>query len=294
MVRVGFVRWFVNVKLVPQNGGMTRLQFDLIPQADTYHTLVKVWEGIRSKVEERNVPVVTQSVSAVELNYDLRAAKLMQYIRTLSSELADKVVNHCIGLGIVDYIGYDKSAAVYIVRTALQNAAFKNQSDNEQERVALIDLVPDMRACQVERERQRAEAHRMAAEAWAVHQAEALERRKHGDKALAVSFDLLYSMLTPAETEEAKSKYQVTVKTPSCDMVVPVHQHGLVKQYIDGKYTASYCVVFQDYSIPVGDEVLMKIALIKADPKRFFQVANKFVESNGRWYERGGRIRAAM
>jgi hypothetical protein len=40
---------------------------------------------------------------------------------------------------------------------------------------------------------------------------------------------------------------------------------------------ASYCVVFRDWSIPLGDEVLMKIALLKACPKKFFDVANKFI-----------------
>mgnify|MGYP007017489555 CR=1 FL=1 len=68
--------------------------------------------------------------------------------------------------------------------------------------------------------------------------------------------------------------------------VVPVSAHGLVEHYENGVYKASYCIIFQDYSIPVGDEALMKVALLKADPKKFFQTANRFDQKFHRGYGR--------
>ena len=293
MVRVGFVRWLVECGLIPQNHGMSKIMFRLVPQADTYHSLVKVWHGVRSELEEQDIQAVTHEVAASELTFDLKPAKLMQHINTLASELADGVVNYCINQGIVDYQGYDKRAAIYIVRTCLVNAAIANLND-PLEREARIDLVPDMRACIEEREREAREravamaaAAAQAAERHAEQMVEYEARREvemaEYEKANKVSFDLLYSMLTPAETAEAKKTHWITVKTLMGTFKVPVCQHGLAKLYVDGKYKASYCVVFEDYRIPVGDEALMKVALLKTDPDRFIKVAHKFVESNGHW-----------
>ena len=296
MVRVGFVRWLVECGLIPKNHGMSKILFRLTPQADTYHSLVKVWHGIRSELEEVDIPTVAHEVSASELTYDLKPAKLMQHINILASELADRVVNYCINRGIVDYQGYDKAAAVYIVKTSLVNAAIANRSD-PLERETRIDLVPDMRACIEERQRAAEERQRAAEEAWRQHQAEweahreereaqARVEQEEYEKANKVSFDLLYSMLTPAEAKEAKETHWVTIKTLMGDFKIPVCAHGLTKLYVEGKYKASYCVVFADHRIPCGDEVLMKVALLKTDPERFLRVANKFYEGNGLWMPR--------
>jgi hypothetical protein len=272
----------VECGLTPLNHGMTRIQFRMVPQADTYHSLVKVWHGVRSELVEQDITVESWESKQDELTYDLKAARLLQYANSLAAELADNVVRYCVNKGIVDYQGYDQRAANLIVKTALVNAAIAGRSD-PLDREGRIDLVPDMRACIAEREREQVERQRVAAEAYAQHQAERLEHLKVQDKATAVSFDLLYSFLTPAEAEEAKKTHWITVKTLLGDFKVPVCAHGLAKLYVDGKYKASYCVVFADYRIPVGDEVLMKVALLKTDPERFIKTAHKFVESNGLW-----------
>jgi hypothetical protein len=205
----------------------------------------------------------------------LKQAALM---KALADELASRTVNYCVNRGIVDCSGLDIRASIFLVRTAIMNAVCSDVSDKI-ERVPFIDLIPDMEAVRLERERARREHEERQQAAWNQHHAEAAERLKTKDASTALSFDLLYSMLNSSEREEAKAKGQVTVKTLSGEFIVPIAAHGLVKQYVDGKYVISHCVVFQDYSIPVGDEALMKIALLKVDPLRFMKVGNKFVES---------------
>jgi len=133
-----------------------------------------------------------------------------------------------------------------------------------------------------EREVALIEAQRIQAEAYEAHQAEyqALnaERLKHAQGVIKKSLELLKQFLTKAEREELDAKGHVTINIAAGSFVVPVTSHGLVKQYVGKEYISSYCIVFQDYSLPVGDEALMKIALLKADPDKFFKTANKFHE----------------
>jgi len=280
MVRVGFVRWFINCGMIPQNCGKTAIRLSLTPQASTYHTLLKVWHGIHSESVERDILVEPHTVQVIDETYNLRANAILRHLQTLAAELSERVVNYCVNLGIVDYAEYDKSAAMYIVRQSLINAAKDNRNDNDL-RVDRIDLVPDMRACIEEKARQHEERARIAAEAWAAHQAEVQERRAANDveyaKALNTSFELLYSMLSPAEIEEVKTKHCLMVHNLLGDFKVPAFQHGLVEHFVEGKYKASYCVVFEDYRLPLGDEILMKVVLLKTNPDKFLKVANKFV-----------------
>jgi hypothetical protein len=280
MVRIGFVRWLIQAIKKPENCGRTSFTFSLIPQANTYKALVKEWSGIRSNLVEKSIPTQTLSVTQIEDTYELNAIRIMNIVNSLASELANKAVNFSIATGLVDFEEYNKTASTYIVKTALVQAAARGESDPI-EQLPEIDLIRDMRELRDERNRQIEERARLAREQWEAHQVDAARRAAVSDKAAAISFDLLYSMLSESEREEAKAHGRVTVKITAGTFIVPVSQHGLVRQYDnDKKYVISHCIVFQDYSIPVGDEALMKIALLKTDPKQFLKVSNKFPEQH--------------
>ena len=280
MIRIGFIRWLVQVEMKPQNNGKVSFCFSLVPQAERYKSLVSVWTGLRKTDEERETNVEIQTVARSEDRWEYRLGwKQMELAKSLADELACLAVNYCIRVGIIDANGMNVKASKYLVRQAILNNVTSGQSDAI-ERVPFIDLVPDMRAVREERQRQAEAARQRNAEIYARHNAEMAERQAARNEATKVSFDMLYALLNSVEREEAKSKGQVTVKTLAGTFVVPITAHGLVKQYNDkGEYVHSLCVVFQDYSIPVGDEALMKIALLKTDPKKFFDTANKFIES---------------
>lgn len=279
MIRIGFIRWLVGVSKKSLNGGRTELTCSLTPHASRYKSMVKIWHGLRSEVIERETDVSAQSASRVEDTYGLNGLKQAAIMKSMADELASRTVNYCVNIGIVDFEGFSLQAAIFLVRTAIMNAVRDDVSD-KLERVAFVDLVPDMNAVRAERDRAKLEAQARQQAAWNRHHADAAERNAAAAGALALSFDLLYSMLNSVERKEAETTGKVTVKTLAGDFVVPITAHGLVKHYVEGKYVVSLCVVFQDYSIPVGDEALMKIALLKTDPQRFIRTANKFVEGD--------------
>jgi hypothetical protein len=280
MVRIGFVRWLIQVLKKSENGGRTSFTLSLVPQASAYKALVKEWKGTRSELVEKTIPTETLSVRRIEDTYELNSIRIMTFCNSLAQELASNAVNQSIATGLVDFEAQNKSASIYIVKTALMRAIERGESD-PLERVAEIDLVRDMRELREERQRQIEERARIAREAWEAHQVDAALRSAESDKSVAISYDLLYSMLNDNECDEAKKSGRVTVNTLGGTFIVPVTTHGLVRQYDnDKKYVTSHCIVFQDYGLPVGDEALMKIALLKTDPKKFLSISNKFPEQH--------------
>lgn len=290
MIRIGFIRWLVQVEMKPLANNEVSFCFTLVPQAKRYKSLVPEWTGLRKAIVERETDVEIQRVARIENRWDYRLGwKQMELARSLADELACLAVNYSLRVGIVDFEGLNLAAVKYIVRTAILNCVSTGISD-EIERVEFIDLVPDMNA--VREERQRAEREREAARqaAWQAHnqdmearRADEFERMQKAEGAVKISFDLLYGLLNSIERDEAKSKGIVTVKTLAGIFEVPITKHGFVRQYADnGDYVVSHCVVFKDYSIPVGDEALMKIALLKTEPAKLLSVSNKFHENCGK------------
>jgi len=290
MIRIGFIRWLVQVSKTSVGRGQTRFACSLIPHASRYKTICVEWFGLRRVESEREISVKAQSVERTEDTYSLNGLGEAKLMKALAEELAATTVLYCVNSNIVDHSGLDQRASMFLVRTAIMNAVCSDISDPI-ERVDFIDLIPDMRAVKAERQRAKLEAEARQQAAWNRHQQEYAERqreeREKATGALALSFDLLYSMLNSVERKEAKETGKVSVKTMHGTFVVPITAHGLVKQYVDDKYVVSHCVVFQDYSIPVGDEAMMKVALLKIDPARFMGTSNKFIES-----EYGARRRA--
>jgi hypothetical protein len=213
-------------------------------------------------------------VSYIDLTYDLTPIRTINITNQLASEIASDAVNFCINHGVVNYEGYDKSGAIYIVKCSINNVVKSGKCD-EIVQEEYVDFSIEMRQILEERERQKQERERLAREAYEAHLQESVEREIARNAAMKTSFEFLYSFLNEEERKEAIEKKQVTVKIAAGEFVVPLHP-SMVRHYLNGKHMADYCIVFSDYSIPFGDEVLMKIALLKTDPLKFFGVANKF------------------
>ena len=275
MIRIGLVRFLIKVDRRSENGGMVGMSISLIPQAEKYRVSKAVWSGAHRSIENVEVPASIVSAKRSELEYDLKAKVEAETWGQMADSLATDAVNQCMNSGLVDYAEFEKQLAAYAVKVAIMKAAEKGESDAI-ERVPLIDLVADMEALRVERERMAAEAQRLADEAMGAHLAEMGLRNKANREFMAKSMDLLYEYLTKDEAEEAKSKGYVTVRNFIGEFRVTVKTHGMIKKFVNDKCTDLYCVVFNDWSIPIGDECLMKIIMLKADPKRLLKIANRF------------------
>jgi hypothetical protein len=285
MIRIGFVRWFITVVKRPMNFGMVEYEFKLISQGIRYGYLVSAWHGVNNSLEERIVEPQDFAVKRREDRYGLSPAKEAVLIDSLATEIASSAVHYSIGVGIVDFDDFGIPGAIHLVKTALVNAAATGESDVI-ERVPFIDLIADMRELRAERDRERLAQEAAFDQRREEAAAAEYEMNKKRKGAVAKSFKLLETMLKPSEMEEARAHGRITIKTIGGDFVIPTTSHGLVKHYVDGVYKVSYCVMFKDHTLPIGDEILMKVALIKTDPAKFIKTANKFVET-----ARGGRRR---
>lgn len=279
MVRVGLSRWYVQVSKAAAPRGEVEYCLALAPQAKRYRVLAKQWSGLRCELVEKEAAVrpLCSTFTGLRYDFDTHPAREVMLLRQTAEELASRAVELCLQQGIVDFEGFDKAAAVYIVHAAIMRCAERGQSETP-ETAEAVDLVPDMRAIRQERERQQRERERLAREAYEAHLEEMARRAEYAAPEEKVSFDLLHSILSPSERQEAAEHRRVTIRNSLGDFIVPVSMHGLVRHYADGKYVTSYCVVFRDYTIPIGDEVLMKVALLKADPHKFLKAANRIPE----------------
>ena len=288
MIRIGLVRFDILASVSDLRDGRDQFILKLQPQAKRYKILFQEWQNNEEVFVDKDILAEPFEVSFAEPRTDLRA--IASSSAKVADELASQAVRGCFKTGLVDGLEANSLAACYIVKMAVLNAVKRNEFDVPAAPIELIDLARDMREMAEERKRRREEEKRLARERWEAHQAEAKARWEAGaaDRALALenlnkatktSFDLLYSILSDEEATEARSKGQITLKLTEGTFVVPVLGHGLVKRFDDkGNYTDSYCIVFRDYTIPVGDEVLMKVALLKADPKHFFETAYRHKE----------------
>lgn len=288
MIRIGHVRWFVQASKTRRRDGYVEYRAALVPQARRYRVLAR--EGPDGDLVEIEVAVGSIEVSAREDSWEMSFPRNELRIgKTLASELASESVGDALRLKLIMPGTVDKGPLQYIVEKAVLRNIQRGQSD-EVEQLDYVDLVQDMRELMEQRAQEARE--RMAREALArrLHAQEEAVRQKLlsevKEEAKRVSFDLLYDFLNEKEIEELKQHGHVTVKTVAGEFVVPVRNHGLVKQYVDGEYRMSYCVIFRDLSIPIGDEILMKIAMLKACPANFFDVAVRFKE------KRSQRMRA--
>jgi len=101
------------------------------------------------------------------------------------------------------------------------------------------------------------------------------ERERKRIESTEKSWRFLETIVPKDILEKAKEVGFLLVKNAIGDFQIPLSSHGLVSFFKDGNKECDYCLQFQDYSIPVGDEVAMKYTLLLSDPETFILKANK-------------------
>lgn len=268
--------------------GMVRHSICLRPQANMYRILDREWFGLSDTLVEKDVKVEPLIVSAINVNYEMKPEKEILLFKKLASEIATDSVTKCSYSGIVDSNCLNLIAAKYVVEAAILRNVQYGIID-EDETIDFINLANDMRENMELRKRQEEERRIRERQAYeeqvAQHRRDYEERTKNEPKneeerqaRIKTSFDLLYSCISAAEKKECQENGTITIRNIYGKFVIPTKAHGMVKQYDNetNKFMQAHCIVFNDYSIPVGDELLMKTVLLKTDPERFIKTSNKF------------------
>ena len=278
MITIGPTRWFVRASRTPERGGWTRYELSLVPEAQRYRVLKVEYDGLDEKTVESVVPVHELMISSKVDTWSDKGNDAARLVRSLCEEMSAEAIGEALRLQLMHPDGVEKRARQLIVRDALLKAI---QGANEPvESVAEIDVRDYYREV-IER---RIEVARRAEERVAEERRLDGLAKTHATESRKRSMELLYDNLPPEMVEEAKEHRRITIKSGGDLFVVPVASHGIVERYKGGKYVASYCIIFGDYCMPLGDEVLMKVVLIKSDLPFFLKKANKFNRPYG-----GGR-----
>ena len=267
MVKIGLTEWFVGAWERSLPYGQVELSLVLTPQAKVYHATqyVNFWQ--RSTA---NVATQTFFVKRVESSYMCPEEKA-HIVQQMASSLACEVVRWCSNQGLIrgHTTPFDHGICEALI-DCCQRAA-----PEEIQQVEFIDLVDQEQ--RLEHERQlRVQA------AWEhQHNTDIANREpstevKVAQEAQKRSYDLLCSWLTKEERQEAAARGLVTVKNELGEWSVPVTVPGMVTRKVKGQAEGRYCVLFKDSRLPLGDEALMKVALLKTDPKVFIEKANRF------------------
>ncbi len=269
VVPIGHARWFVDVAKSPAPRGEVEYRLGLVPQARVYRTLVKEWHGLHCELVERDVEVTPLSIVRSEPRFEVERvpAREVKLLRQMADELASEAVNRCMNWELCSGACVEKAAAICTVQFCLMRRIELGVSETP-DLVDSIDLVPVLRDAFQQGEIRRQEEE---------------ERRREGvfefteawQAQVRAAMALLDSYLSPTERGEMKLLSRITVCNAHGEFCVPLRKRGLVQCFVNGTHVADYCLVFQDRSIPLGDEVLMKIALLKVDVDRFLAVANK-------------------
>lgn len=271
MIRIGFSRWNVLASAKSGGSGNTIYEFGLIPHALNYIVLKDTHSDDTKSVASQNfVSVMTIPT------YNTRMASVVTEIAKITDTLASDAINFCYHNGMIGYEGFDKDAAFYIVKNAIMKAVSSGNPDPI-EQIELADIACDLIELRREQESLRTERERVAREAWIAHEEDRARRNAIAEPARKRSFEFLDKVLTKDERETLRSKKYIHIKNVYGDFFVTPVSSVLVEQFVNGKYIASHCIMFEDYSLPIGDEIAMKVALLKANPEKFLKTANKFI-----------------
>lgn len=264
MVRIGFSRWFIETGKVPLNCGRAKYYVLLRPQAEKFRIFTSEWRGVFHSMVEKEVCMSPVLIESIFDNYGMTSSREVQLMKKLADEAASDAVYKCYASGILshrkNYQGVDSNTvqqiAIFVVKTVIMKSVSTGIID-EDESEEICDLVPHMKELYEQQERKSEEL---------VFQMKT---------AVKTSFDLLFEFISAKDRIEISEKGYVTVVNSFGEFRVPVASHGFVEQYVEGKHVQNYCLVFSNWSIPLGDEVLMKLALLKTDPERFMKTSNK-------------------
>lgn len=269
MITIGPTRWFAQATRVPERGGRTKYDLRLLPEADKYLITKLVYEGLSEKLVEAELFPEDISVTAWLNTWEACGAEELRLCKSLCEELAAQAVGEGMRLHIFRPEGLEKYARQLVISEGLLRAI---QKPNETPTfIEEADVREDLREI--------IEAKRLAVERAAQAAQEQYEKEhKYSAESRKRSMELLYENLPEDLVKEAKEHRKITINTEKGErFVVPVESHGLVERYNkDGVYVGRYCLIFAEHSMPVGDEVLMKMILIKSDLKTFIRKANFF------------------
>ena len=269
MITIGPTRWFAQATRVQERGGRTKYDLRLLPEADKDLITKLIYEGLHERVVEAELFPEDISVTAWLNTWEACGADELRFCKSLCEELAAQAVGEGMRLHIFRPEGLEKYVRQLVVSEGLLKAI---QRPNETAVfVEEIDVREDLREA--------IDAKRFAAER-AVQAAQELHEREHKYSAESRkrSMELLYDNLPEGLVKEAKEYHKITIITEKGErFIVPLMTHGMVERYNkDGVYIGKYCLLFAEHSMPVGDEVLMKMILIKSDLKTFIKKANFF------------------
>ncbi len=310
MIHIGLSRWFAEFSRKPAGHGEFTLTIQLSPEACRYRVVEAERTGTRINLIEKEVNAETEDVRTTVDIYGLSAKRELEYWHRLADEVASNAVNQCISSGIVNYREYDKASGIYLVRHAIMRAIFSGAS-NEREEFDCVDLTPEMiaresltlderiarltaQAAENDAQRhqdeelrlKRAEVRSQENERLRLAERERLrsaeERRAAAREANYRSYDLLESLLSSDELAGFQRTRVITIKTPLGEFRLREMSHGGVDRYVDGFYQCSYCVVFAEDNLPLGDNLAMKVALLKTDPERLIRTANQYIRPRRR------------
>jgi hypothetical protein len=267
VVPIGLIRWFIAALETPIGGGRVRWSMTMTPQAKMYLTryLTGPAGAAMGRATVRTRPFSVKAIGTVITPSTERAAT----IQRLASELAWEVVRWCEFTGLIT-----GNLARWAVGTenALLDLVQHGVGAEAIEQVESIDLVALQESLRPEGPP--SATIDVVGMTWHRLSRRALSPEAYNDAAKR-SYELLADWLTPAERQEAAESSKVTVTNRLGKWIVPLG-YGKVTRFVNGHIEAQYCLVPEDDSIPLGDEVLTKVLLLKGDPEAFLAKANRF------------------
>lgn len=288
MVKIGLVNWIITLKSERKvTGGQTEYRIHLQPEYRSYIINKRIENNIRPiaillperAIEFERICIKSKSFSGciVVDDYDFVDNKrdIFQKTRYLSFEIATMALNWQCNekLGVFEETKRDY---IYILATNIMKFIERNESDDVEIK-DMYNLVEEQRAAEQRIHERELEAIRRAEEIWQAHNEEEIRRQGFYKEAEKISLELLNSLISENEKKEIEKEGSLIVENVLGKFVIPTTRHGLIEKYVDGKYEASYCIVYKDYSIPYGDEIAMKYILLKTDLQKFLQTANQMV-----------------
>jgi len=278
--KIGPINLGIKLTRLPQNWGELLFKIRIFPDAKKYTSIDLDKINLEEAVSTFEVAPIEYSERT--LSYGNTAIKEMTLWRCLANSASSDAVRAVERIQFFHQFRLDIKTASYGLLGEIMRMVSAGSTDD----FAQLDI-KDISETTVEERAIVAERLRLERMAALAHEEE--ERRrlqlyqkeqalvaKFRKQAELTSFALLFSRLNVDERAEAESRKQVTVRTPTHgDFVIPMG-HGHVHQVVENRCVASYCLMFEDGSIPIYDTILMKILLLKNDPQKFISTANKF------------------
>ncbi len=278
--KIGPINLGIKLARLPQNGGELLFRIEIFSEAKIYTSILIDpinFGEITSKFEMRAIVYEDKAP-----NYGLNPVKEMILWRRLAYSASSDAARAVERIAFFNQFRLDIKTISYGLLGEIMRMVQIGASDE----LSQIDL-KDISENTVEERAATAERMRLDRLAEIAHQEEearrlreyqrhALLAQKYQKQAEETSLALLFSRLNDAEKAEAIYRKQITVYTPEHgDFIIPLG-FGHVHRRVDNRCVASYCLMFEDSSLPIYDTILMKILLLKNDPERFIKTSNSF------------------